>query len=379
MKKELSFIIYSLASGGAERVVSLLLEELKYTYNITLVMMNDTVVYEIPDAIKVVYLENSNPKENGVYKFAKLPFLAWKYKKICQNNNIEISLSFMNRPNYINTIAKLLGCKSKIVISERTTPSLQHRDGIQGMINKVLIKYLYPFSDIVIANSMGNSSDLKNNFHIPNVLMIPNPLNLEQINNSAKEDVNFLENKFVFITIGRIDKGKNHKLLIEVMKYIEAKLFIIGDGDLKEELEERVVNDGLQKKIVFLGQQLQPYKYLIKADCFVFTSNHEGFPNVLLEALACELPIISTDCRSGPREILAPGTDFEFQLKNTLELSEYGILTPLNNENILRKAMNLIISDRKLRTKYSKKAKIRANNFSIKKIIKQYEEAICDL
>ena len=87
--------------------------------------------------------------------------------------------------------------------------------------------------------------------------------------------------------------------------------------------------------------------------------------------------VISTDCLSGPREILAPDSDISFQLENNIELAEYGILIPIKNVDKLQEATNLIINDESLRKSYQDKAKQRANDFRIDKIIKQYEEIIC--
>ena len=98
---------------------------------------------------------------------------------------------------------------------------------------------------------------------------------------------------------------------------------------------------------------------------------------MLIEALICKLPTISTDCKSGPREILASNTDLNFNLINNIELGEYGILVPIKNVEKMKEAMNLIINDESLRKNYQEKAKHRANDFRIDKIIKQYEEIIC--
>ena len=183
--------------------------------------------------------------------------------------------------------------------------------------------------------------------------------------------------KFTFITIGRLDNGKNHKLIIDAIKDIDADLWIIGDGDLKGNLQNYIKELELSDKVQLLGKKENPFSFLSKADCFVFASNHEGFPNVLIEALACELPIISTDCQSGPREILAPNTNMNFQLKNNIELTPYGILTPIKNVEKLRKSMNLMIDDKKLRNNYKEWSIQRANDFRVEKIIKEYEEIIC--
>ncbi|MFK5882346.1 MAG: glycosyltransferase [Sulfurospirillum sp.] len=377
MKKNLSILIYSLASGGAERVVSVLLNELKDKYNITLVLMNDAIFYDIPKNLQIIYLENSNPNESGIKKLLKLPFLGYRYKQICENNDIDISLSFMNRPNYINIISKFFANNSKSIISERAMPSLQHKSGLQGLINRFLIKYLYNKSDLITANSKGNSVDLTANFNIKKVITIYNLFDIKKIAEQAKDDIESKYNGFVFVTVGRLDDGKNHQLIIDAMQDVNAQLYIIGEGELRGKLENQIKTLNLENKVFLLGRQKNPYKYLAKADCFVFSSNYEGFPNVLLEALACGLPVISTDCQSGPREILAPNSDIEVQLQNDLELAKYGILTPINNVQKLKEAMELIMNDNELRKNYKETAKQRTDDFRIEQIIKQYEEIIC--
>lgn len=369
-KKKLSILIYSLACGGAERVVSILLNELKDKFDIILILMNDEIVYKIPKNQQIIYLGNSDPDENGLLKFLKLPFLGFKYREICKKNNIEISMSFMNRPNFINILAKVFGNRIKTIISERSMPSLQHKNGLQGFVNRKLIKFLYKKADIVIANSHGNRLDLKNNFFINNVLTINNPIENIPDKKISKND------KFTFVTIGRLDKGKNHKLIIEAMKDLDANLYIIGDGELHKQLSIQIKKLKLEDKVFLLGQQSNVFNYLLKSDCFVFSSQHEGFPNVLLEALSCMLPIISTDCKSGPREILAPGTDINYQLKNNVEICEYGILIPINDIKKFNEMMSEIMNNKKLLNKYIKNSKKRVKDFEKDKIIYQYSKVI---
>ena len=357
---KISILIYSLASGGAERVVSILLKELSQKYEIELVLMNDTIFYEVPKNVKVTFLENSNPNESGIKKLLKLPFLAYKYSKI----KSDISISFMNRPNYINVLSNLFK-KSKTVISERGTPSEYYKYGLFGIVSKFLIKTLYKKADVVIANSKGNSFDLKHNFGISDVKVIYNSIEKKDCEN--KEN-----NKFIFITVGRIDEGKNHKLLIESFNELDldAELWIIGEGPLKKDLE-KIANQNVK----FLGKQKDVYKFLSKADCFVFSSNYEGFPNVLLEAMSCNLPIISTDCKSGPREILAPRSDFLNQT-DSIEVCEYGILVQVGNKKYMKQAMKIIYENKELRYNFKQISNKRLDEFITNNIIKKWERVI---
>ena len=180
----------------------------------------------------------------------------------------------------------------------------------------------------------------------------------------------------MFITIGRLDSGKNHKLMIDAIREIDANLYIIGEGELREELETQIEKLELENRVSLLGRQNNPYKYLSKADCFIFTSNYEGFPNVLVEALSCKLPVISSDCRSGPREILAPKSDISFQLKKSIEIAKYGILVPINSKKELVEAMNLIIESESLRDSYIKKGKSRAESFNKNRILDKFLDVI---
>ena len=375
--KKIAIFISSLASGGAERQTSILLKNLSSICSVTLVLMNDTIFYDIPKNIDIVYLENSSPNESGFKKLIKLPFLGWKYKKICKSKNIDLSFSLLNRPNYINIFSKLFGNKATIAIGERSMPSLQYKSGIQGFINRMLIKTLYGKADIVLANSYGNSKDLEQNFKCKDVKTIYNSIDINAIQKKASEKVEFRDDAFSFITIGRLDQGKNHLLMIEAMQDMDAKLYIIGDGELREFLEKRVKQLQLDDKVFFLGRQENPFAYLKQADCFVFSSNNEGLPNVLLEALACVLPIISTDCQSGPREILAPDSDFSFQLQDGIEIAKFGILVPVQNKPLLVKVMHKIMTDKQLRNEYKQAALQRAKDFDVNKITKQYKEILC--
>jgi N-acetylgalactosamine-N,N'-diacetylbacillosaminyl-diphospho-undecaprenol 4-alpha-N-acetylgalactosaminyltransferase len=371
MKRRLSILVNDLDSGGAERVVSILLSMLKDRYDITLYMIHDIIFYDIPKEIKVVRIGNANLYDSGLKKLLKLPILGWQYKKM--NDCSPLSISFLSRSNYINIFAKLFGMQGRVIVSERAMPTLQYAGTLQGKINKFLIRNLFNRADLVVANSQGNALDLQTNFAIKNITVINNLFDIEKIVALSKEKAT-LQDGFSFITIGRLDEGKNHQLLIKAMSSIEANLYIIGDGVLRTKLQHQIEELGLEERVFLLGKQKNPYQYLSKANAFLFASNREGFPNVLIEALACKLPIISTDCQSGPREILAPSTDVGVQLQTDIELAPYGILTPINSLPHMIKAMRLIKKQETLYEQYQAKSAMRAMDFDKDKIIDEFIE-----
>jgi len=157
-----------------------------------------------------------------------------------------------------------------------------------------------------------------------------------------------------------------------------VEVLFIGDGEERNNLANYVQTLGLQDRVHFVGAVRNPFKYLKHCHIFVHTSETEGFPNVILEALACGVPVISSDCLSGPREILAPDTDITKQLKKGegFELAKYGILFPVGDVKSLTEAIQLLLRDKNLYEKYRKVGRKRAEDFSVEKIVQQYKEVL---
>lgn len=343
-------LIYSFGAGGAERVTSLLLEELIKEYKITLVLLEDVCHYEIPNGVEKIILGKNSNNENGVIKLLKLPLLAYKYSKIIKDSTH--SLSLMIRPNYINILASFFVRQPRIFISERCYPSEQYGyNNLASKINRFLIKALYNKAYKISANSEQNADDLVENFGIARekVTFLPNVFCIDKIRNLSQEETELKQiikrhksnGEIIFVSVGRLDIGKNHILLINAFNEIlslgyKVHLFIIGSGELESYLKEAI---GDSKNITLLGKTKNPYAPLSVADFFVFGSNHEGFPNVLVESISLGVPIITTDC--APRIILGK----KRQDIDSMSLFKCGIVTPINNLNSMVVAIKLALDN----------------------------------
>jgi N-acetylgalactosamine-N,N'-diacetylbacillosaminyl-diphospho-undecaprenol 4-alpha-N-acetylgalactosaminyltransferase len=376
----ISVLIYSLDGGGAERVVAQFVSFLhEKGIDVCLVIMNDVIVYDIPKSVPIYYLEKSNPKESGFFKFFKLPFLGLKYKSFLKKEKIGISVSFLSRPNYINLMSKWFGSGVQTFVSERSNPSAQYSgSSFHSKINSFLIHKLFVKADGIIANSTGNGIELIHNFGIPQNLIttIHNPIDLEAVQNTLAVKDFYDANYFNFISVGRLNEGKNHELLIRSLAQVantKIRLYIFGDGPLQEFLRHLIVNLKLENQVFLKGFSKDIFSYLKGADAFLFGSNHEGFPNVLIEAMASGLPIISTNCPSGPSEIMKVSSS-EQLLKRVG--TEYGILVPVGNNIEMAEAIDEIVNNKDYYSLCKKNVLMRSQDFRKEHILDQFLDYI---
>ena len=383
-KKKIAIFIVSLYGGGAERVVSILLNHFENSFDIHLVLLQPIIEYDIPASQKITVLDKS-PSNNSFFNILKIPFLAFRYYRFLCKNNITTSFSFLNRPNFIAGFLKIFGWKGKVIISERTFTSEYYTTKSAGeRIGRWLVEKLYPKVDLIICNSKSIEKDLREIFKVQtNYSIIYNPINLTQINESIVYNQKFENNTtrpFTFITIGRLSLIKNHKLFIDAASLLtdfNFRVQIVGKGELKKILEDYIILTNMQERITLINHSSDPIKYLIMADCFVLTSNFEGFPNVLLEALACSLPVISTDCKGGIRELLAPSISIDTPAANNkIMYVDYGLLVPVGNAEILAEAMRSMYNNTVLQQTYRAKNHHRAKDFDTSVIMDSFKNLL---
>lgn len=325
MKKNVLLIGSELGKGGAERSISLLSYYLAKQYNVTLCILSGLSREKFYETCEdVVFIDP--PAHNGLYGKLK----AWRYrikkiKELKREKNIDVSISFLEGPDYVNVWTK---GKEKIVLSVRGSKIHDKIiDGAKGMLRKkILIPNLYNKADQIVCVADALNKELQQHFGIKGtkIKTIYNFYETEKICTAANEALTQQEQKIfskpVVITSGRLHVAKEQDKLIQVLSKIkktqDVRLMILGDGEMINQLKELARNlhlticDWQQTKqyidadIYLMGFQKNAFKFYKHSQLFALSSSWEGFPNVLAEALICNIPVVTTDCYTGPREIL---------------------------------------------------------------------------
>ena len=211
IKPKLLIFINTLQSGGAERVVSLLLEHLRSDFEIHLALYTNIIDFIVPPEIKILDLEQPL-NQNKLIRFLKMPYQSYKVYRYCKINTINISVAFLYRPCYINALMKSIWrYKGKVIMCERThqTTIQQSHSAIYRMFTKFMVMFSYKRADLVLANSYAMQTDLMENFKIKTpVKVIYNPIDLGFIRSHTDEKPAFVFEKdiFYFINVGGFRK-----------------------------------------------------------------------------------------------------------------------------------------------------------------------------
>jgi glycosyltransferase involved in cell wall biosynthesis len=368
-RKTILFVIPSLDGGGTQRNVINILKYIdrdKFNPYLLLFKYQGEFLAQIPGYVTVYNLNKRNK-----FDFFKLIILL--SFRIFTKIKPEIVISFLEYANLVVLIAKSFSfIKPLIIISERnnTTLSLEYKR--MAKVKRLLIKKLYSRADKIISVSEGVETDLIKSFGVQQkqVQVIYNGFDLAFIKHEIREPINNIDqvrdNTPIIIACGRLTYQKNYPLLLEsfskTQKQIDSTLLILGQGEEKVFLEELILRFGIQEKVILLGFQKNPFKYIAIADIFVLSSRWEGFPNVIVEAMACGTPVISTRCPYGPEEIITDG--------------ENGLLVPVDDRDAMAEAIIKLIGNKILRERLILGGSLRVEDFNIRKMVTEYKKII---
>ena len=314
--KKIMLYINVIYGGGAERVMVNLAKYFSENgYDTTLVTsFRSTGEYPLAPTVRRLTLEETEIKQSRIKRnLSRIK----KLRALCKSEKPDILISFMQEPNFRAMIATR-GLPVKTLVSVRNDPNKEYAGKLGWFVGKVLL----PMAD----GCVFQTSDAQKWF--PERLQKKSRI----IYNAVKEDFYQVERTPVrgeIVTCGRLTEQKNHKLLInafaEVQKiYPYATLKIYGEGALREELQDQINTLDLNEKVFLMGATNNVAKALQTADLFVLSSDYEGMPNALMEAMAAGVPCVSTDCPcGGPRELFAEElSDKLVQCGNADQLAE---------------------------------------------------------
>lgn len=378
---KLLMLITSLAGGGAERVASELSLNLNPNIDRQIVILTDSVSYPSNKPPLSLGIKFRKPLVLSIpYSFLKGVF---EYKKILRKYKPEYSLSFLTLDNFINIISNYGNKNTKTIISVHIALSMKFKNSLQDRIAKLVVKKLYNKANLVIAVSEGVRDELIQDFKInpDKVKVLYNPVDINKIKYLSRDQVQdedwFNENVPIVINVGRLAKQKGQWHLIrafsKVRKQVNCRLVIRGNGELKPYLQNLVEELNLTQDVIFLEWKENPFKYISKATVFASSSLWEALPYALTETMACGCPIISTNCKYGPQEIL--GNNEYGILIPPMDGKMYDGIEPLTAEEIfLAESIIKLLEDENLRTVYSIKSLERASEFELMKCISKYEK-----
>lgn len=331
----IAFVINSLTSGGAERALVTLLDKLATrleAFETHLVLLDDEPeLHTVPAFVR----------KHSLHCRGSLLKSAWRLRAKLSELKPEVTLSFINRSNYANVVASRLTARP-CIISQRNHTSRYFPRTSRGYLHRALVRTLYPLANATVAVSDGVASDLVDRFGLDpaRTKVIHNVTDVAEIRRLSLA-APFIElPPRYFIAMGRLIKDKGFDLVLRAFAAQEGNrhLILLGEGPERARLTDLVARLGLEGRVLMPGHTRNPYPVLARADALVSGSHTEGYPNVLVEALALGRPVISTDCPAGPSEILngvARGDAPVF--------GEFGLLVPTGNERCLSEAMRLIV------------------------------------
>jgi glycosyltransferase involved in cell wall biosynthesis len=368
-KPRILFVINSLSGGGAERVMTTLLahsEDRLASHDFALAVLDDAPrAYSLPPWLKIFQLDCRGGMLSSLSAIDKL----------VGEFDPHLTVSFLARANFTTTIA-MMKRKRPRIISERTSTPAHLGSRLRRLATKVMMRVAYPRATRIIAVSASLAEKLTQCFgvHADRVAIVPNPIDADALEVAARErNEPPIDGPYV-IAVGRLVRVKNFQLLLRAFATagLPSRLVIAGDGPERDSLEGLAAKLGIAERVIFTGWLRNPYPVLSNATVFALSSDIEGFPNALLEALAFGVPVVATNCADGPAEILAARTREDFP---RLTVTEAGILTPPGDLESFAEALRMAFEER-LRGDLSAGGRQRSKNYSAAAITAEYWDII---
>ncbi len=345
--KKIALTIADLDLGGGQRVAINLANALAKENDVSIVIFHDEEIhYKTPGQIFNLNCPDKQSIPGKVFNVFKR---AYKLRKVIKKEKFDHVYGFMETANFPTAM-----------VFKDAALSVHCNPRELNFFESTLLKLTYPRVKNIIAVSEDVADILKSDFSLKSVSRIYNPVDVEDI--VAQVEKPYEHPKPFIVALGRFHEVKRYDLLIDA--YAQSKLqeecdlIIVGDGELRAELEKQVNQLQLHEKVHFAGTQNNPFPYLAGAKFLTLSSRTEAFPMVLIEALALQTPVVATDCPTGPREIV--------------NHNENGLLVENENTEAFSEAMDKLYFNEVLLRKFKKNAIPSIQHLSGEEIAKQW-------
>lgn len=357
MNKTVCLFIGDLTIGGAQRVVVNLAKGFSqegYNVEIVLLKKNGELLAQVPKSVNVIELSTD-----------KIRWCAIPLVRYLKSSNPDTLISFLTGANIMAIIGnRLAGRPSQTIITEHSIKSERNRKSTKR--DMFLAKYTYKYADDIVGVSNGVIRDIHSWTGIPisDLSVVYNPVvedGMDKKNYIPPTHPWFTDPHIpIILSVGRHSSEKDYSTLIqafsEVTSKIDARLVLLGGGELTAEYRQLAQNLGIENDLFMPGWVSNPYPYMAYSDVFALSSRVEGLSNVLIEAMNFGTPVVSTDCPTGPSEILKNG--------------QLGPLVPVGDETALADAILNVLDD----PISPDILQVRASKFSINTAVNQYKE-----
>jgi len=373
-KIRLLFLLPSYTFGGAERTSLNLLRGID-TARFRICLVTSKLIFR---RFQHIGIEDFFPIEDlGINTwFGTLGSLLHDVRRVAvllRQKTPDLAFGMMHYPSSLLVFAKkLFQCPVKIITSPRgpSTEYLKYfeKELFRKTYLKVLFRFFYKYTDGLIVASQGMKRESVQYFHADpdRITVIANSVDSLELKEKAEEniDIEIPAGYRIICTSGRLEREKNLTFLLRVFSLLRkterVKLIIIGDGTERKNLEKLSRELNIGEDVIFVGYQTNPYKFIKRSDIYVHTCLFEGFANSIIEAMACGIPVVATDCPYGPRDIISDGIN--------------GFLIPMNNEITMVDVLLTLMHNEEIRRHIGEKGAARIKDFSVEKMVNGYEK-----
>lgn len=359
MKKCL-LLIPRMGNGGAERVMATIANNLCADNEVQIVTMTDAEsFYALDERVRISGLGQKMSRKNKISKICSAAFggvkALFSLKKIMKKEKIDVLVAFLGPASFLALTLKVLGSKCRMIVSERCDPTAR------GKTYQFFQKLLFPKADAVVCQSEKVKEFFKAK-HRGKMVVIPNPIAASAIPPRFEG-----ERRHTIVGVGRLDPQKNFEMLISAFaslpeEFSDYTLEIYGGGFLEEKLQKLIEEKGVANKASLMGVKKNVMHYISDVALYVMSSDYEGFPNALAEAMATGIPVISTDFPTGvARDIVK---------------EENGEVVPAGDEKAMLDAMQKMLSEKEKWEKMSLENRKLLDTLSERRVIEMWKNTL---